>query len=147
MTCVSFESTDHFVAACQHILVKSSLKSKNLVKHFRCLQPQERVSLRSTNHIVTIARALPGEFDVDLLCDEWELLKNGKDKEGSIDSCNDVCWEQFLCLKKPSGDAPKYPTVAAMVGTSLALSYDQADVEHRFLLSRQIFVTRQSFRG
>ncbi|KAJ8873032.1 hypothetical protein PR048_026648, partial [Dryococelus australis] len=43
--------------------------------------------------------------------------------------------EQFLSLKKPSEDVPKYPTVAAVVRASLALSHGRDVVERGFALS------------
>ncbi|KAJ8890779.1 hypothetical protein PR048_010288 [Dryococelus australis] len=129
LTCVSFESTGSLHCS---LLTHSRKVQFGIIKLSKAFQ----MPSSSRYDSATIAR-VQREFNVELLCDERKLFQSEKDKGGSRDSHIDVYWEQFLCLKKPSGDAPTYSTIAAVVRVSLALSHGQANVERSFSLSCQ----------
>ncbi|KAJ8883752.1 hypothetical protein PR048_015606 [Dryococelus australis] len=122
----------HFVEACAHIIKKSPLKLKPLLRNSCCLQPKERTSQHSCQDVVTLGKALPISLDTSILLDEWKLLQHEKENftSGSIDNY----WAQFFVLKNSMGDV-KYPNVAILVEAVLSLSHGNADLERGFCVS------------
>lgn len=79
------KARNHYVFACQHMLKKSSLQSKNnILCSVRCLHPSERQKSYSISAIVTAAKALPFEVQTDILIDEWKLLQGEQHPETDI---------------------------------------------------------------
>ncbi|KYM96691.1 hypothetical protein ALC62_12639 [Cyphomyrmex costatus] len=104
------KASNHYVSACQYILEKSSLQSKNnILRSVRCLHPSERQKSYSISAIMTAAKALPFEIQTDILTDEWKLLQEEKYPETDISKIRiDVYWSYFFTLKNSFGNI-KYP--------------------------------------
>ncbi|XP_063216597.1 uncharacterized protein LOC134527657 [Bacillus rossius redtenbacheri] len=126
---------NHYVEAVTHVIRKSPLILKPLLKNCRCLQPEERVLHRSCRDIVALAKGLPIVIDESILLDEWKLLQC--EKESVCGGRIDDYWALFFVLKNSIGD-DKYPNVAKVVKSVLALSHGNADLERGFSLSSHI---------
>lgn len=97
---ISFLSSaqKHYIASCKHLLNKTPIGKDSLVKHFRCLQPDERLKERSLSSISKICTALPMEdVSTSAIKDEWRLmrLEDVKDVPQRIDHY----WEILLICK------------------------------------------------
>lgn len=122
------QAQKHFVAACDHLVKKSALKSA-IIKSCSCLQPEGRKKSQSINKIADLARVLPLDIDIDLLQDEWRLLIEEKDLQKNVRI--DQYWSQFFNLKT-SRDEIKYPTITSVVKSALCLSHGNAELERGF---------------
>lgn len=139
------KARNHYVFACQHMLKKSSLQSKNsILCSVRCLHPSECQKSYSISAIVTAAKALPFEVQTDILIDEWKLLQGEKHPETDISNIRiDVYWSHFFGLKNSFGGI-KYPVVSKVVKALLSLSHGNADVERGFSTSALILTDNRA---
>lgn len=126
----------HYVAAGKHVINKSGLQN-TFIKYCQCLNPKAVDNSRSSKYIVQVAKSLPIPIKLDLLVDEWNLLKCEVVQEGSADWRIEEYWNQIFILKTASGEQ-KYPTVSKVVKTVLAASHGNADVERGFSTSGRI---------
>lgn len=126
-----------YSTACKHVLEKTQIAKIPLLKHLRCLHPDERTTVHSCNDIVMLAKTLPFDLEYDTLLDEWKLLQHEKNTPEIDEFRVDTYWYQFFTLKHPSGNL-KYPTVTKVVKAALALSHGSADVERGFSTSGRV---------
>lgn len=124
------------MAECKYVIVKSSIHN-TFLKQCRCLHPAERKSSRSSKDIVEMAKALPIDVKIDMLLDEWNLLRREKDELGSEEWRVDKYWNQFFHIKSASEDF-KFPKVSMVVKAALSVSHGNADVERGFSTSSRI---------
>lgn len=126
----------HYLAACKHILLKSSI-TNSFLKNLRCLGPTERFKNRSISQFLTICKHLPFYVETDVLINEWTLLKLEKDDEKSAELRIDHYWKQFFTKTNLSG-GEKYPNVSKIVKACLSLVHGSADIERSFSCSGRI---------
>lgn len=135
-----FSVQKHYSTAGKYLLSKSH----KMLKHFSCFQPMLVLNPESLQSIAEIARVLPGEINVDLLLDEWRLLKSEKDVISFIPGQRiDHFWRNIFQLKNAVG-AEKYPIVQEVVKMCLCISHGSADVERGFSLSSRILTDERS---
>jgi hypothetical protein len=130
------KAQQHYIAACKHLLEKTPIGPKCLVKYFQCLQPKERKSSKSLIYIAQIVRELPfyGISSTDVV-DEWRLLQleDINDSTGKIDQY----WNEIFKIVNVC-KSPKYPLITKVVKACLSLSHGSADVERGFSRSKLI---------
>ncbi|CAI6374585.1 unnamed protein product [Macrosiphum euphorbiae] len=126
----------HYLEACKHILLKSSI-TNSFLKKLRCLGPIERCKNRSISQLLNICKYLPFHVDTDVLINEWTLSKLEKVDEKSTELRIDHYWKQFFTKTNLSG-GEKYPNVSKIVKACLSLVHGSADIERSFSCSGRI---------
>ena len=128
----------HIIASCKYIIEKASLSgNRSIIKNFRFLKPSEKLSTRSTNDLLIIAKELPfqNDFDVDRLTDEWKLFKLQDESSSEQNSLRiDVYWNLIITQKSENGNL-MYPLLSKVVKAALSVSLGNADVERGFSCS------------
>lgn len=119
----------HYLAACKHLLEKTSLSS-SLLRNLHCLHPEQRKSNQSCCEIVAVAKKLQIDVSHDILLDEWKALQMEK-KSIENEERVDVYWSALISIKNSMGEI-KYPTVRKVVKAALVLSHGNAEVESGF---------------
>ena len=125
----------HYAAAATHLIGKSVLSTGQVVKHFRCLKPEERDKDRSESSILKVAKALPLEINEDALVDEWRLLRLEKDVKTQDQTGSrlrvDHYWKQFFSIKD-SVNEPKYKNITSVVKAALSVTHGSSEIERGF---------------
>ncbi|CAI6357860.1 unnamed protein product [Macrosiphum euphorbiae] len=128
----------HIIASCKYIIEKAPLSgNRSIIKNFRFLKPSEKLSTRSTNDLLIIAKELPfqNDFDVDRLTDEWKLFQLQDESSSEQNSLRiDVYWNLIITQKSENGNL-KYPLLSKVVKAALSVSHGNADVERGFSCS------------
>lgn len=126
----------HYISACKHIIQKSGLKN-DFLKNCRCLHPSIRKSISSSADIGQIAKKLPLDIKIDVLLDEWNLLRNEQDEPGSDKDRIDTYWNQFYGKKTLQGEV-MFPSVCKVTKAVLTVSHGNSDVERGFSASSRV---------
>lgn len=120
----------HYLSACEHILMKSSI-SKPVLRYLTSLKPP--FTTENGSKFLKLAALLPIEVDLDVLKDEWVMIQHEEEKlkfkfDDSVRI--DKYWEQFF--------QPKYSNIAIVVKSALSLVHGSADIERNFSVSGRI---------
>src|SRR6266516_2553373 len=114
--------------------------NNSIIKHCRCLYPQNRQHQWTVNSVKILAEKLPGclNIDIDVLSNEWSLyqLENiaeslTKDEHDSARRVGHF-WRDVLAIAGNDGITLKYPVLSLFVKSVLVVTHGNSDVERGF---------------
>lgn len=127
-----FKEVFEFHTTCITYLL-SWVLSREVLKYFQCLVPENIKDSCSTEYVVKLANELPIEnIDISLLSVEWSILQ-GEDKISFVLDNNeriDSFWSKIFNIKFNSNY--KYSEITRVVKAALSLIHGSSQVEREF---------------
>ena len=130
---------DFLMSSTKYLPAKLPLKNA-VIKHCRCLNPQNRQHQWTIQSVKLLAEKLPAcvNIDIDVLSDEWRLyqLENISDSllkdEHDTTRRVDHFWRDIFAIVGNDGITPKYPVLTVFVKSLLVIAHGNSDVERGF---------------
>ena len=127
------------MSSTKYLQAKLPLKNA-VIKHCRCLNPQNRQHQWTIQSVKLLAEKLPAcvNIDIDVLSDEWRLyqLENISDSllkdEHDTTRRVDHFWRDIFAIVGNDGITLKYSVLTVFVKSLLVIAHGNSDVERGF---------------